>query len=446
MIHGKTLALVAAVAGLAGCGEDPLSTGASPILYEPMRLDSAPVCTESSHRGTFRLQLSPVLAVDDAGRAVAAWRQCDGHGLRVAAAWFDGKRWSRPTTLGRTPAIAPVAALSRAAGMIFWRETPDGQDPTAAYYSLLDERRGWGETRRFEPDDDIVFMTALDGGRTLVWSGGRPRSTLRASRFWPASGWTPAQAPRHHDDYLTYSHVVGDAAGNALAVFVGPDPGGTSDVQRPWVVRFDAQTGWDSPRPLDTAPRARAVDPTPALNEEGEGYVAWEDGYQAIQVARYTRGRGWTPPMRLDTGVSPRFSHPDVIDLSADARGGAHLLWEQAGELEILATRLAEGGQEGTSVVLGQGHSARVIARPDGAALAAWQGYDTGREPSSIHVRRYVVGRGWTSPETFTGAGGRIREFESRSVQMGVDGQGQAFLLWVEDNAGRDEVWVRRFR
>ena len=451
--------------GLAACAGDALPTGtsaqgpaATPHDFEPatlsrddrdevVQIDSAPVCRVG---GTNQYVL-PSIDVDAEGRALVAWRHCDGTKMLVAASSFDGARWTSVRLGGGPDGRVRVSLGTGGRGLAVWHNAVSSRDPGgAAYYHVFDVHGGWSARHLFAPGlDALSYQFHRFGGlfpfagRSLVWSNfNAPGSHLQASHVLDETRWTTERTV-HLGEESSSAALMGDAQGNVTAVWIR-DAFGRKGRPALWSARFDAHDGWSSARAFHTVAGSHASTLGTGMNAAGEGYAAWEkrsdDGSYTLEVARYSRRVGWRPPIAVEP-VGRGFSVPWVRAVDVDPGGTAHVVWRNVGTSTLWTVRLVDGGPVGPPERLGEGDQTRLATRADGAALALWSDIASDRV---LFISRFYPGRGWDPAETVPLIAGEVDDDETSGVAL--DERGHAFVLWVEANGDRRDLWVRRFR
>jgi len=223
--------------------------------------------------------------------------------------------------------------------------------------------------------------------RTAIWANRYTRSDL-----WGEPVAIDAGAGEANDPALAV-----DDAGNAFAVWVRRDVGAANT--RIWSNRYDVALGsWDTAELLQSGDVTRAGDPEVAAAPSGNAIAVWvqlntESGRQDVWYREYIAGSGW--------GEAGPIS-----------------------EAEPAATLALDP-------VVGMDD--------DGNAIAVWSRTTLGGEV--IWSNRYTAGSGWGTaalikPDTETSVG---------SIRLSVSDNGDAFVVWAQDDGTREDVWATRF-
>jgi hypothetical protein len=231
------------------------------------------------------------IAVNASGNAIAVWQQFDRVGIRFnirashcVTGTGPGTGWSpaQPLETANGDALYPHVALAASGhAMAVWLQLTDSGD----YYML-------------------------------------------ASRYSP-SGWG-SPSPISMPDAIGLPQLALDAAGNAIAIWFGPDGGGV----QAWTNRFTAGQ-WRSAAPLETVNNSN-LEPQIAMASNGVATAAWQaqvvrPGGAAYTVIRASRTSGATGPW--SSPVSLNVPGSDVSDaipqVATDASGNAVVMWTQ---------------------------------------------------------------------------------------------------------------------
>ena len=155
-------------------------------------------------------------------------------------------------------------------------------------------------------------------------------------------------------------------------------------------------SGWGYATTIESY-AAEAYGPKVVMDDTGNSIAVWQYWYPPYSFAdvvanRYVVGVGWGVPEILG------FGRPGLLALAGDSTGNATTLWVQS----------------------------------------------TSEPPPAVDVlfaRRYVVGRGWASPEPI--AMGNFSELATPKVGLDVFGGGIA--VWLASNQTRYQVWGNQY-
>jgi len=237
------------------------------------------------------------------------------------------------------------------------------------------------------------------------------------------------------------AQVAIDVHGNALAVWVQSD-GTRNNI---WANRYTAATGaWGVAALIETNDVSSAYRPQVALDANGNGLAAWDQGdgiRQNIWANRYTAATGaWGTAVLIETDNVGGATAPQ---LGFAANGNAVAVW--TGNLSIWSNRYtAATNSWGTAAVIESGAggagSPQVAVAANGNAVAVWQQSDGTRD--SIWANRLTAA---------TGAWGVAALIETNDLggahgaQLAIDATGNATAAWVQSDGVRDNAWASRF-
>jgi len=343
---------------------------------------------------TARPGLTPDVAMDDQGRAVAVWSQSAGSAFRpFASSYTPYVGWSAPVeldTLRAGNAEQPAVAMN-AAGR-------------------------------------AVAVWVLRNGA---------QADLYAAEYAPGEGWSAPRVVESRSEPVSTPRVAVDDAGNALAVWRQSD--GTAESA--WTARLPVGVGWSAPLLLETDTGAVTA-PTLAAVPTGEALAAWTQpdagGTARVRASRFAPGMGWTVAEQLPEAATQA---PVAAALSLD--GSAVVVFRgplgAPPAVSAFAARSGPGTGWSAAVELGAALSSTeepsVAMDPWGRALVAWTGPGSS-SAQAVQVRRYSPGGGWVRLALETNTSGQ--------PVVAADGQGNFQLLWVENASGIDRVMQAR--
>lgn len=347
-------------------------------FYTPYVGWTAPVELDTVRAGNAE---QPAVAMNAAGRAVAVWVLRNGAQADLyAAEYAPGGGWSTPRAVESRgePVSTPRVAVDDAGNALaVWRQS-DGT-AESAWAARLSVGVGWSAPLLLETEPGAVtapVLAAVPTGEALAaWTQPDAASTarVRTSRFAPDTGWTvAAQLPETAAQAPVAAALSLD--GSAVVVFRGPL--GAPNAVSAFAARYEPGTGWSAAVELGAA-LSSTEEPSVAMDPWGRALVAWtgpgSTSPQAIQVRRYNPGGGWVRlPLETSTSGQP------VV--AADGQGNFQLLWvENASGIDrVMQARYAEGSIAlGTPRPLEPQHSGtskrpRAVANTAGNTAAVW--------------------------------------------------------------------------
>lgn len=80
----------------------------------------------------------------------------------------------------------------------------------------------------------------------------------------------------------------------------------------------------------------------------------------------------------------------------------------------------------------------KVALTPDGNAIAAWQESNSGH--TNVWASFHTVGTGWGTPFLL-----ESDTQDATQVQVAVDGQGNAYVVWAQYDGARSDIWMNHY-
>lgn len=215
--------------------------------------------------------------------------------------------------------------------------------------------------------------------------------SVRANLYHPATGWRGEQTVAVFTDFPLIDDPVievhMDEAGNVLVAWGH----GLYQNRSVWVLSYDASAAaWGDPFPLDSEP-GYAWPPKITMGPQGIAIVAWSRDVGPdihAMASRYVHGEGWGAPTRIGPGLEMAV----VSDVAVD---------------------------------------------PDGNGLVAVVDLNTDRA-YAIH---YADGEGWGPAVPIDSGEGLVSGYWGPSLQVELDGGGNAIAVWSEVNRSHWLLW-----
>lgn len=311
-----------------------------------------------------------------------------------------------------------------------------GNDIVAARYQ---PGSGWGEPTTIGGGFAPHVTVDAAGHAIAAWIGG-DGDAIHLRRFVPQTGWAASDRVSNGAP-VSLVRIAGNAAGDAVVVWLGQDDGAAR--YSIYAKRYVPAQGWAQSQPLESAD-LQAYDAVAALGPDGTATVLWlqSDGnvFNAL-ASRSGRTGGWSAPAIVDAAAAASVGNP-VLAASQD--GSVMAGWTQwsGSFIELWASRFtAETGWQPPARVdqatrgVGEPHLA-MDAR--GGAVAVWvQNEAAGR---SVASSRFRPDGGWEAAApvgTFPG--------EPQGPRVAVDAAGNALVAWQQlDGTGRTTYANRR--
>jgi len=225
--------------------------------------------------------LSPQVAFDEAGNAIAVWQQGDATTDSIWANRYTpsgGWGTAEPIETDAGGAEAPEIAVDGAGNAIaVWR-----QDDGNGIYSIMTNRyvagSGWStaeaiETGAGNAGDAGNPQVAFDGaGNALVvWrQDDDTGSSIMSNRYVAGGGWGTAQVIDSYAGTASYPQVAFDGVGNAVAIWYQYN--GTYSI---WANRYEASGGWGTAEGIETYTEWMTF-PQLAVDGAGNALVVWQ--------------------------------------------------------------------------------------------------------------------------------------------------------------------------
>jgi len=398
------------------------------------------VLVESNDAGS---ALSPQVAFDDSGNALAVWRQHDGSRYNIWANWFDGASWANATLIesddagtAYSPQIAfdnsgnALAVWSQSDGIRFniWASWFDG---TSWGRAVLVESNDAGSalSPQVAFDDSgnaLAVWRQHDGSRYNIWAN-----------WFDGASWANATLIESDDAGTAYSpQIAFDNSGNALAVWSQSD-GIRLNIWASW---FDG-TNWGSPVLLENDDIGDAVGPKITFDNSGNAFVVWkrDDGNRdSVWVDRFD-GASWVGAERIDNYNTGIIFSPQI---ALDNNGNSLVVWAlyNGSRTNIWVNRF-DGTSWGNAAVLIESDNAglnpQVAFDNNGNALVVWQKY-SGDDGSNIWANQFD-GTTWAGAKQINNAE------EAYSPKIAFDGSGKALAVWQQSDGSPFNIWANRF-
>ena len=240
--------------------------------------------------------------------------------------------------------------------------------------------------------------------------------------------------------------IAVDAQFNALAACVTAQVVGNAI----FASHYNRTDLWGEPVQIDDG-NGSAVNPKLAVDDAGNGFAVWEqatdDGAtQNIWTNRYDVDDGWGTPELLQNDEVTFARSPSV---AADPAGNAIAVWVQAdpdtGQRVIWANRYEPSSGWGSAGPIDDMPTALAAARiavdmdDDGNGIAVWE-RPTPRG-GVLWANRYAAGLGWGISELIKSD----PETDAADPRLDVGPNGDAFVVWVQNQDTRDDIWSIRF-
>jgi hypothetical protein len=335
---------------------------------------------------------------------------------------------------------APIDPASLTTETFFLRDADE--TIVASRVAVIDE----GNAAELIPEEPLPVITTFTatvttglhstGGATLEEEFKWNFRTLDSE--WGISAWLEEVSTGVSDQ----QEIVVDSQSNALAVWEYTEATGSGI----WANRYTRTGLWGQPELISSGDTATA--PQVAADDAGNGFAVWAQSEASVTTNiwtnRYVVDQGWgTPELLQNVEVTPA----RIPSIAADPEGNAIAIWAQqevdASASEVVWARRFEpdtgwGVAESIEEMPGGLVPGRTALGMDqnGNAIAVWA-----RGPFLLWANRYTAGLGW-------GTAKLIKDDIStrvRDQRLAVSLNGEAFVIWVQEDETGDNIWGVRY-
>jgi len=278
--------------------------------------------------------MTPAVAMDPSGNAVAAWVQSDGSHYHVwACRYLPLSGWGAPIKLdsnltqeARNPAVAMDPSGN---AVVTWHQSADlTHGPYAVCACDYWVGQGWSLPKTLQVGGDAwnPAIAMSRAGAQAVWSEITSSTTSRiySSRYTTASdAWTTPVPVSSAGALADWPSVGIDQAGNGIVTWA--EAVGTQSYAA-MAVRYSTLTGWESTGSFDNG-TSGAGTPVVSMNASGTAAIAWnrDDGTNLnLYAACYNQG--WQPTFLVSPDRGGEAYSPSV---SVGAYGDIWATWMQ---------------------------------------------------------------------------------------------------------------------
>ncbi|MBN2041649.1 MAG: hypothetical protein JW864_16555 [Spirochaetes bacterium] len=411
----------------------------------PVKSWRTPEPVESYNGGT---ATSPKVAADGSGNIIAVWKQRNFAGITdiLSNRYVPGTGWGASELIESDDtgdAGSPVISINNdgkaAAAWLQYDTTYDN-----VWVNRYSPESGWETAELIEAEDDGYAYkpsVAIDnsGNTVVVWrhhDNSTTRDNVLSSFCHYGDSWQPQFIEAIESTiYNGFDPVVAfDNEGNAVAVWKQWD----STYSNIYANRYVSGFGWGGQVEIDSDTET-AGSPQVAVNKDGIAVAIWLQGNN-VWGNYYEPGTGWQTAGLLETDAGGTLS-PHV---AIDSDGNAIAVWEQSisGYYSIYSNRYVPGTGWGTAERIDNidniATTSQVSGNEDGIAVAVWSQL----EGSVYHIwaNRYVPGAGW-------GTAVRIQTDDNSGINpsVAVDNEGNAIVVWEQESGTRYDIWSCRY-
>jgi len=391
--------------------------------------------------------LSPQIAVDNNGKAIAVWLQFDAQQrIDLWASHFDGSNWTNPELIEKgneNPGPAQIAVDKNGKAIAVW---PQSDGTNMNIWANRFDGSAWGKAELIEAVDQDAQNPQIafdnNGNAIAVW---RQQATKDAepsiwANHFDGNNWGDAELIETGNETALFPQITFDGNDNAIAVwaqFLDATPSEAGI----WTNRFDG-SDWGTPVLIDDG-NGDARSPQIAADNNGNAAVVWRqfDGARYNIWANRYNGSDWGEAELIETDNAGGARDPQI---AFDNNGNAIAVWQQDdGENENILANRFDGSTWGSPELIEDADwnaaSPQIAFDNKGNAIAVWS--QRNFFSSSIWANRFD-GKAWGSAEL-------IEDDDSGDAykpQVIFDVNGNAIAVWEQSDGTRTSIWANLFK
>ncbi len=425
---------------ISACGVDPIPGPHVKSWGTAIKIESAPGNA-----------YQPVVAFDSSGNAVVLWCQDDGNSSTnhlMANVLNRQTGWSTPVVVNnnylgnaeKPQIVFDDTGIARAV----WMEVTNFNyyDIYSAHYS---RSSGWSTPLRIKSSTNTAFdpRIAVDasGNAFCIWQEyDGLRWNIRFNQYTNAMGWGNDILIETNSGDAQYPYIAVDPSGNATAIWKQFD----GVHQNVMASHLSSGNIWDNPIPIENG-TGEVYNLQIANDKTGHVLAVWRqyDGiFWNLMANMYTNGVGWGTDHAIETNAGDAFFPVAAFD----SEGNAMVVWQQSnGSIyRIWANYYSVMTGWSDAVLLetedlGNAQYPQVAFYPNGDALAVWYQNDGSRY--NIVACEFSKTTGWgiafLMENDNSGSAG--------SPRIAIDNDGNAVVVWTQDDGVYNNVWARRY-
>jgi PKD domain len=363
----------------------------------------------------------PAIAVDPAGNVTAIWARHNGSNYIVEArARPAGGPWGPVEPLGAPGAVtgSPRVAVDNAGNAVaVWKEA------TAIKAAVRPAGGAWtsGQTLATGSVDAPDVAVNARGDAIAVWRSTAPHA-VRAAYGSAASGaWAAAHdvfAPMPVKQVLPLD-VALDSEGNAAVAWIYLDTLSSRKLQASF--RSAGAPSWEPAADL-TGLSSGCCAAQVGFPAGASAFVVWGDT-GVVKVTHRPAGGSWGAPQTLGPGDSA-----PQLALAVGPAGDAVAAWKRGLVVDVASRPAATGAWSAPSplTTAAEADPPHLAVDPSGNALATWVLWDGARR--NIEIARGVVATNTWQGSMFVSARGS----EAVQPKIGLDAAGNGVAAFVE--------------
>jgi hypothetical protein len=358
--------------------------------------------------------------------------------------WGEIATVSNSLVNGDGIASLDLAVAGNGDAIVTWRQgNPEQGTADRIWSNRYTPAAGWEAPAMIGVGGSAVdhgIAMSPDGQAMFTWSGAGPQGTgVQVMRYLPGSGWQPATNVSGAQAGGP-STIAMDGGGRGLVVWqLEGEAVPVNMTFTLWASRFEPASGWTPPARIDGNLGVSEA-PVLAMSPCGDAVVLWMEGLGGesdIYANRFSVGAGWQGPTLVRSNAAPS-------RVAMGAGGDAIVVWLENGG--AWAARMDPTAGWGVPEQLrgGDAASPAVAIDPNGYAVAIWtDAAVTTTDLWNLWVERYFPGAGWQGPSLLEGAS--ATEGDSYPM-LAVDAGGRVTAAWVRGSLTTSAVWAARLQ
>ena len=404
------------------------------------------------------INLSPQIAVDDNGNAIAVWeRRTTGATYIQASRYTPEGGWGADVQIGRCGICDAVGMTSgpqiamNATGVatVVWGRTDGIQD--SIYANRFDG--GWGSESVIETDDvgvNLFPKIGVDdsGNAIAVWERRTASASyIQASRYSSGDGWGAAvQIGRCgicDAAGMTSGPQISMSANGVASVVWGRSDGTLDSI---YANRYDGDWGTESVIEIDAV--GVNLFPQIAVDGSGNAIAVWERRTASatyIQASHYIPESGWSADVQIGRcGICDAAGMTSGPQISMDTNGVATVVWSRTdGTLDSTYANRFDGSW-GSETLLetdtdGVNLFPQIAVDNSGHAIAVWE--RSTADTSYVQASLYAPGVGWGKDIEIERCGICDAGGMTSSPQISMDANGVATVVWGRTDGALDSIY-----
>jgi hypothetical protein len=395
----------------------------------------------------------PESATDGEGNVMAVWVQMNGPDSSIFASLYAaGEGWQEAEPIEDTTnqALDPIIAMNDAGNAVaVWAQTNWTTLKWDLWGNVYVKGVGWNDAEMLSPDglvDDRFVDAAIDseGNAVVVWTRvGMPADTMMIT-YDVSTGWSVPVSIDETEIADTVRPSIGiDGDDNIIVTWVQYEMSAPSI----WAKRYDVADGWGAPEKLaDSGMNGGTV---LSVSEGGDAVCAWSHEnasttFYEVWACIYEVGVGWDDAILSGHSTSSNHQDPDV---AMDGVGNAVVVWWALSGIDdgvYFRPYDTETGWGSDSMIayvpIGEVALPKVAMNGDGDALCLLYHHDgaVGRLRGAV----YGPDSTWTPSVLISEDSlGNVYDY---TLTINEDGSGLA--LWSQNDGVRVNLWSAEYQ